>query len=259
MAKRNAFTLIELLVVIAIIALLMSIMLPALEKIKNQARNAVCKSNLHQWGLIWKMYTQNNNGYFTTGVGVGWARGEWIIPLRPLWQTKSEILRCPMAKKRLAPNIDYGGPYNTYIMGGGESEHEEFEECSYGLNCWVYNPPPKISDIQDRPTKYNWRTPNMIGISNVPLFADTMWRGGGPSHSDDPPLHNGYWNGFDYEMGHFCIDRHGTGKVNHLFLDFSTRTVGLKELWKLKWHKNWNPNKDPQPPWPEWMQEFKDY
>ena len=263
MTMRNAFTLIELLVVIAIIALLMSIMLPALDKTRDQARNAICKSNLHQWGLIWKIYTENNDGYFPAGTGTGWARGAWIIPLRPLWETKSDIVRCPMATKRIGPYTREGGPRNTYVMGDLEDVTDEPEEASYGLNCWVFNPAPGVTHIQDRLTVNNWRTPNTIGVSNTPLFADTMWRGGGPWHWLEPPESNGEWDGAEYEIGHFCIDRHGhgAGKVNHLFLDFSVRTVGLKELWELKWHKNWNPNNDGPPDWTnsDWMIHMKDY
>jgi hypothetical protein len=50
-----------------------------------------------------------------------------------------------------------------------------------------------------------------------------------------------------------------------VFADGSARRVGLKELWKLRWHKTFNTNGvwttagGNQPNWPEWMRSFRDY
>jgi prepilin-type N-terminal cleavage/methylation domain-containing protein len=61
MKKNKAFTLIELLVVIAIIAMLLSILLPSLNKAKRIAQNVVCKSNLHGYQLATVMYLNDNS------------------------------------------------------------------------------------------------------------------------------------------------------------------------------------------------------
>ncbi len=55
--KRKGFTLIELLVVIAIIALLLSILMPSLAKVKMVAEEVICKSNLHQYALATEIYS----------------------------------------------------------------------------------------------------------------------------------------------------------------------------------------------------------
>ena len=57
MSIRRGFTLVELLVVIAIIALLMSILMPALNLARKLGRRIVCKGNLNQLSLAWVMYT----------------------------------------------------------------------------------------------------------------------------------------------------------------------------------------------------------
>jgi len=276
MSKRSAFTLIELLVVIAVIALLMALLMPALNLAKKQARSSACKVNLHQWAQIWSMYCQDNDGYFCVeSRNVGWARGNWIVALRPMYQTKEGMLICPMAKKRLpdgASLSNHGGPFRTYVMGGGGTEDRR-EEASYGANCWIYAARSGQKNIQSRPVEWNWKTIDVRGANYIPVFADTMWRGGGPFYQGGsptseriaPPTFDGEWVNARSEMKHFCINRHN-GTINHLFMDWSVRAVGLKELWTLKWHRQfdrrgyWPRAGGVQPSdWPEWMRPFREY
>lgn len=280
MHKRRGFTLIELLVVIAIIALLMGILMPALSRIKKQGRSVACQALLKQWGTIWSMYCDDNEGRFPEAGPLGWKRGTWVIALRDQYRTRSEILLCPAATKRLPTGTSgvraYGDSTHTYIMGTGGILNAQ-EESSYGQNNWVFYA-TGTGAIQGRPIPWNWKTKDVRNSTNIPIFADTMWRGGGPCYRTSesgglnpnfnriiPPQYDGQWINFSNEMMHFAINRHQTGN-NAVFLDWSVRAVGLKELWTLKWHRKypingpWTRAGGVQPSsWPEWMRNFKDY
>jgi len=232
---------------------------------RRRAKEMVCLSNLRQWGHIWSMYCQDNNGYFCIeSQYVGWPSGEWILAFRPYMETRTKLLCCPEATKRQPTEVFWGGPFSTYIMGEGGFENRR-EEGSYGANLWIYNPMPGQISIQGRPTEWNWKTPNVKGADQVPVFADTMWRGGGPWHTNSPPEYESAAWMFTDEMSIFCINRHN-GAVNHLFMDWSVRKIGLKELWTLKWHRQFN-TEGPwtkaggvwPSDWPQWMRNFKDF
>ena len=268
----TGFTLIELLVVIAIIALLMAILMPALNRVKKQAKATACQMNLHQWSQIWAMYCQDNDGRFCMESDVGWPRGNWVVAMRSLYRTRAGILLCPMATKRLPTDEDHGSTFNTYIMGSGGVGNLR-EEGSYGANCWIFNGRPGQTVIQQRPVEWNWKTTDVRGGNKIPLFADTMWRGGGPFYQNDnptsiriiPPDFSGQWVAANHEMKHFAIDRHN-GSINHIFMDWSVRKIGIKELWTLKWHRQYETNGfwtkaggcAPND-WPQWMRGFKEY
>ena len=102
----------------------------------------------------------------------------------------------------------------------------------------------------------------------VPVFFDCSWYDAMPSSENEPPEWDGFMGviGVSYnEMTLVCINRHD-GYINCTFLDWSVRKVGLKELWLLKWHRNfdtagpWTKAGGVQPEnWPDWMRKFRDY
>ncbi len=153
--QKKAFTLIELLVVIAIIAMLLAIVLPSLQRVKEQGRSVYCKNNLRQMALTAASYVNDFDGYFpiahysmqsavmasagegVEGASVGAAynycwdyttimQGDRVqVSAGTLWQgeTADEVHKCPSYKESDTGIDPFSGyNYNTSYIGHGENE-----------------------------------------------------------------------------------------------------------------------------------------
>jgi prepilin-type N-terminal cleavage/methylation domain-containing protein len=283
---QKAFTLIELLVVIAIIAILMSVLMPAVSRVREQARTTSCLANLRQWNLICAMYTGDNDGKFWSGLhttppGYWWP---WQLEAKVKDWKLNKIWFCPTAKKPQVGEDGIPEPAQSWtvfyawgIFGYGNSSpqtdsvtHVTYNSGpngisgSYGLNGYVLTIPTNQSFEGGRPASDGWRTPNVSGAANVPVFLDALRFDFWPLHTEAPARTEFEgWTGNN--MARVCINRH-KGNVCSSFLDWSVRKVGLKELWTLKWHKSFNTRGQytraggvwPSD-WPVWMRRFKDY
>jgi len=264
MRKNKGFTLVELLVVIAIIALLMAILMPAIQRVRRQARAVACQSNLRQWGVVFSMYTEDNDGKFPfIHFAFLVADHMWPYIFRPYYSDSNDLLLCPMAtRSELRP--DNLWPVDIFGQVGSKStawkivtrRPEVVFEGSYGINEW------HRFDMDRRDIRG--------ALNNVPVLLDCAHQSARPFLFDRPPEYDGAIGPISFAgMEYFCINRHDA-TINGLFLDFSVRRVGLKELWTLRWEPNFPVQMIARSPytkaggvqpedWPAWMRNFKDY
>jgi prepilin-type N-terminal cleavage/methylation domain-containing protein len=264
---RAGFTLIELLVVIAVIAILASLLLPALAKSKLQAQRTQCVSNLRQWIVSFNMYGADFHDSMPMGWDVPGPGGEWSMALRPYININNNVSLCPLAttfRSSLGENLWVANNTQTLawgIMGSNLYPVLDWGAPglfgSYGINGWMYNPP--LSTGEDGSNPLYWRKLSAGGPSHtIPVFSDCDYDGSEPSATDPPPPAPGQQSVTD-DMSNFAIPRHdGSRPINVAFLDSSITPMGLKQLWRLNWSTSFDTRyQDQMNQWPVWMRSYQ--
>jgi prepilin-type N-terminal cleavage/methylation domain-containing protein/prepilin-type processing-associated H-X9-DG protein len=275
---RKAFTLVELLVVISIIALLMAILLPTLARVRRHAQALGCRANLRQWGIRGAAYATDNEGrlastnlhtYYEDHAGWiwddpwfhAWSSPNWGNPNQYVKLGIEKLICCPVATRTI-PHTEIGMPMGGSFVAWGEGE----SYGSYGGN-WLVGVPARDDGLDK---ECYWRSINDRNAGEAPLMFDCCWCVSGINERSLPPKCDAVPFRTFIEERRFgadctCFNRHDGGN-NCLFLDWSVRKVGLKELWTLRWNRKF----DTRGPWtkaggvqaedwPAWMRKFKDY
>ncbi len=270
MKYKKGFTLIELLVVISIIALLMSVLMPSLQKARKLARATVCMTNVRSWGLILNMFSSDSKDLFPAGFAdpavIG---GSWLVACMPYYDSgKNDIWLCPEAKKSVAEGAK--SPFSAWFRDKNAADPRDYYPdgmdvlCSYGINQWCYNPPAAV--------QYDWARRNLGELSwrgpsrsqkpdDIPVFLDCFQPGGYPTAKDAPPAYDGALNygesGKNNNMCYFAVNRHRGTTAS--FMDLSVKKISIKNMWNYSWHKNYDKSQAPLPAeMPDWIQRLPD-
>ena len=267
---KKAFTLIELLVVIAVIALLLSILMPGLQKAKEKGQAVICQSNLRQWNLLVGFFLADNKGIFPDADWNNDNRTDphgqwWIQPFKQyMKEDNMDILLCGKARLHPddVPGLNTFAPTKHSECWGSRDQvpaptANKWTWASYAPNAWMMDPTQGTWGApRTDPAVYWGKIEKVTAPFQVPLFLDSRWVDVWPDDTDKP--NSAEWGVSDGQgyMRQLTLTRHGK-LTNVVFMDGSSRRTDIKELWELKWHKKFNtgnPYTNGTVQWPGWMQ-----
>lgn len=248
---RRGFTLTELLVVVGLIAILISLLLPVLNKTRTAARSANCLSNLRQLGLGLTMYLSAHRGRLPEWIPhnpatpeLAW-NGYWL-GLLAQESINDRVLLCPAAYEPLDIPSNHGLGDAThawtgkYLSKGSEIHLSDalFRVGSYGYNRYLTAGQTGRNEGQSNITVFH-------NISNVPAFLDCTYADVRPEHGLDapvipPPNLLGNEPANSPQHWRFLIARHGRG-INVCMADGSAAWVPLEDTYTLSWSTDWVP------------------
>jgi len=143
--ENYGFTLVELLVVMSVITLLMSILIPALGKVRAQAQQIVCQSQLRQWGFAFETYACANNGFYPHIDGLDQNKGKpdkfgWVDMLPPIMGEKAwqeyPMWHRPTKGIYQCPSAQLGSGYAYDVKKLGFFSYAMNSCLELDKNCW---------------------------------------------------------------------------------------------------------------------------